>query len=596
MNSRFAAACSRRAIPLLAGLALSLSGRFAPLRAQAPTAPQFRDSSVPSANDTSPAASDSTADTSTQASTGFESTQPAYQLDSNGLERLHALPADAYGETPPGIPYSSVLNTTGADVNDIDVLGGRPFNTNFNEPSKLGNAEGAVDIQPFGADLSFPFVQRKSEPEDANIKAGPFYVKFHYMDAIGLHSDNFNRTESGRQSETLLLLRLNLSIIAQLTDTLQFAVTGSIDYLPLNNQVGIETSLFSNLGLLASGPLFATQFVYDCNIAGWPVTFADDFRVHSGIYGDSARDDFDLFNGDYLARDRSGRYTFRSGNTNLRDNGLNGNSQTDSLIYFQNTISALTNRLLPGDVRLTVRARHDNFWYNQSNRGLPSSRDDFYTALVSERDNMRFKPFVSYEATHIEGVPGVGQTALAGIFGPIDDYVFIRANVGYYVFNSHNDVLYQLLLDHTAGEYTTEHLAIERVVSDLAGELRTSEYYRLDQTLGPTLLGTLFLAHSDVQELVSSSIGNHDDYIGGLQLVWYLGSKTTLRTAGIYNKQTFPDGRRDTTMTGRLVLDRRLTDSLTLQLLYQYQHAVSNESGNKYYENLVYLRLVQLLE
>ena len=61
-------------------------------------------------------------------------------------------------------------------------------------------------------------------------------------------------------------------MIAQLAENLEFAISGSIMYLPIQNQVGVSAPAFSALGLLLYGaPLFTTQLVYDTMIAGWPM-------------------------------------------------------------------------------------------------------------------------------------------------------------------------------------------------------------------------------------------------------------------------------------------------------------------------------------
>ena len=42
-------------------------------------------------------------------------------------------------------------------------------------------------------------------------------------------------------------------------------------------------------------------------------------------------------------------------------------------------------------------------------------------------------------------------------------------------------------------------------------------------------------------------------------------------------------------------MNHNLTDSLTLQLFYQYQRADADRANYSYYENIVYFRLVKLL-
>jgi hypothetical protein len=520
--------------------------------------------------------------------------------NTNGMQGLtgrQGLVPNAFGENGQGIPYASVINTTGADVNSVNLINGHPVNTDFLNSPKVGNVEGTMLIQPTSGNYVIPFLRGGSEPDYATLKAGPFYIKFHSLDGLVLYDDNYNQSHSNRLAETLILLRLNMTVIAQLTDNLQFALSGSIGYLPLQNQFGVQSNVYSSLGLLLFGPLLTTQFVYDTVVAGWPVRFADDFRVGSAVYSDSLLDNFDLFTGDYLSREQNGEYVFAAGRTPAQQANYTGvNSDQLGLITYANTVSALTDHLLPGDTRLTLRIEHTDLWYNQDNRGLPASRDDLYASLVSERENMRFKPYITYEATYVDQQDGITQQANAGIFGPIDDQLFLQAQAGIYVDGmGHQGLLYNFQLNHDAGPYTTEHLTLARSLDYFDQEQQTSEYYRLNQVIGPTIDATLFAAHSSFQELINNGVSSRDEELAGAQMVWYMGPKTSLQLAGIVERQQYHDDLRVDSVTGRAILNRILTDTLTMQLLYEYQRVSSNHAADSYYENLVYFRIIKLL-
>lgn len=542
------------------------------------------------------AAQDQSAQDVSEPSPGYA---PPVEPGVEGLDRVRALPPGSFGQDPTGIPYSSVgvLQQTGADFNNVWDINGDLQNLGSAQPTKIGNSEGSFTLQGGSLGLTRSFIHPGTEPQDADIKAGPLYIKFHSLDGLVLASDNFRRTETDRKSELLVLLRLNLSVIAQLADNLQFGISGSVDYLPIQNQVGFQTSAYNSLGLLLDAvPLFASQLVYDTVIDDWPVRFADDFRVNTSSYADSTRDNFGLFREDALIQNESGGFYLRPGQTQSDSNSNQQSPYDASVVYLTNEVSALTDRLLPGQVRLTLRLDHENLWYNQSNRGLPPARDDFLALLASERPNERFKPYVSYNATYVEGYPGVTQSVRAGVFGPIDDQLFLRAEAGYYLDANHHDgVLYELSLQHLAGPSTTEELVLGRDLSYFDDLEVTAEYYQLQQTLGPTLNATFFVEHSTTQDLVSGS-SSFSNEIGGIQLTWTMGPKTRLTLAGIAQHESYDNGGRTNTVTGRLILNRIVTDSLTLQLLYQYQRNTSNQPGNSYFENLVFIRVVKFLD
>jgi hypothetical protein len=511
---------------------------------------------------------------------------PPIQPGVQGLERLNGLAPGSFGENPGGVPYSGFLTPTGVNFNSTNIL--NPYYPTAGNYRSLAPGE-AQATASLGSGYSIPFLVRAPEPEDANIKVGPVYVKFHSLEGLVLYDDNYQHYQFNRRDELLVLLRLNMTVIAQITDNLQFNVSGSLDYLPLNQQFGVQTRV--NLGLL--GPVLAAQAAYETIIAGWPVTFTDQFRSSAAFFAESVYDNYDLFEGDQLYRQENGRFAFRSYNANQ-----SFDIPSTPLIYFSNTIDAETSHLVPGDARLTLNLSHTDLWYNQNDRGLPNSRDDFVASLVSERENQRFKPFATYQATYIEGLPGVTQSIFGGIFGPIDDHLFLRAGAGYW-FNTesdHNGELFYLSLDHTAGPYTSEHFLVDRGLSDFDQDEVTFLYYRLDQVLGPSLNAHLFVAHSIYDDIIDNGPADYHDELAGLQLNWFISSKTNLSLAGIVMRQEGFNGERIDTFTGRITLDHSLSDTLLLQLLYQYQHAVSNRSGDSYFENIVYLRLVKLLD
>jgi len=540
---------------------------------------------------------------SSEGSSAGEAGNPSEPGESGveGLNRAARLPPNSFSQyDPTGLPYSSVplLERTGGDFNNAGSMGGSPLSSSFWDPAKVGNAEGGIDIFTGNLGSNFPFAYTSAEPQNADIKAGPIYIKFHSLDGLTLYDDNFRHTTSDRKSEVLALLSLNLSVIAQLTDNLQFQLTGSIMYLPLQNQVGIETNAYNNLGLFLYGvPGLAAQMAYDTMIGGWPVVFADDFRANVGTYSNNVRDNFDLFRGDYLDENENGSYAFRSQQNQGTSTTTTSNADT-SIPYFSNDMSAVATRLLPDDVRLTVHLDHENLWYNQDNRGLPSGRDEFFTALASERPNLRFKPYAVYEVTNVEGRPdGLVQSAQLGIRGPIDDQLLLRMSAGYFLSSGGaSSYLYLFALDHTAGPYTLEQLVVDRSLSTFVDETVTSEYYNLRQILGPTLVGSVFLAHAQFAAIGNQGGSNHSDYYGGAQLDWQLGPKTDLLVAGVATREDYSGGSRIDRFTGRITLNRIVTDSLTFQLLYQYQRSIANNAGQSYYENLVYFRFVKTFD
>jgi hypothetical protein len=506
----------------------------------------------------------------------------------------------------PNMSYfrSSRVNSGGLDpltgqpaevvTTNADPFASRPFGLDFDQYPKVGGAEAQASLQ-IPATNSIPFIYQRFAPDDAQLKAGPFYLKFERLEADFFYQE-FHQTSPRRQSsETLAIISLNMTLIAQLTEDLQIAVNGTLIYLPIQNIVGLETTRLNGDFLFFPLPLFLGQVVYDTVIAGWPVRFQDQAGSGTGNYSDSANAAFNLFGGSYLQLN-NGRYTFHTGHVDLRANtqdNVNGRDN-DYFLYFYNTLSASTERYLEDDILFTATASRTDLWYNQDNQGLPTSLDDLFMEAQSVRENLRFKPFVSYEVSHSSDLPGVYQRVYAGLSGPITDQLFLYSAVGYYFATTGGEgSLWNLTLLHTAGTNTFETLQVERSLNDFNDDVVTTEYYRIEQRFGPTLYGTAFAANSSFQELSGNNLSNSTRQDFGAELTWALGPLTRLTLSGIYSRQDFDDGTLDTIWTGRAELDRNISDTLVFSALYQFQMNHQNRSPASYYEEFMYLALTK---
>ena len=178
---------------------------------------------------------------------------------------------------------------------------------------------------------------------------------------------------------------------------LRFATSGNFVYLPFENKFGIAG--FGAIVPFTVGlegiPAAQGQITWDTMIAGWNVLFADEFRISLGRFSEGVRDDFDLFEGgQFDEADTAGRYTFRAPVSRNARKRFRANDTDVDLLYYSNVASVTTERLLPGPVRLRIRAYHEDLWYNQGNRGQPSLREGVTVFAASERENLRFKPFL----------------------------------------------------------------------------------------------------------------------------------------------------------------------------------------------------------
>ena len=511
----------------------------------------------------------------------------------SGTENLKNVPAGAYQDTAAGVPYRSVFRDTGApylhSLRDLEV----------DPTARAGNTRASFDLDLPDPRGSFPLLDRGFEPENADLKLGLVYFKLRAISAAMLYSDNIRLSNDDKEGDTIAILRLSGTVVAQLTEGFRIATSGSFVYLPLEGKAGISGfGLIAPYSLgLAAVPVARTQFVWDTKIGGWDVTFADEFRIGLGRFAQSTRDDFVLFDGGgFDESDRAGNYVFSAPRTQQGRQGSRRDVTDVDFNYYSNTISATTQRLLPGSIRLHARAAHEDLWYNQGRRGLPKLREEGYVRLESTRENLRFKPYLSYHLFRTD-LRTWSQSLLAGVNGPITDQLQFHGAVGVFKNGESgaNRLLWELELRHLAGPYTRQSLSYWRGLSDFYDELREHWSYSLQQVLGPDLSADAFVSKGSIEDLSGIS-EDRQELRTGVRLAWQPGPKTRIRLSGIYTQLDGGEDRHTEVWTGRLEIGYHFTDTLLARLVYQYQTRDSTSQEDSYQENLVFLSLTKFLD
>lgn len=513
------------------------------------------------------------------------------------------MPADAYTPAPEGgVKYKSVFRDTGAPYTNFL----RPIDVEPTVSSGGFDAAFRMDLPDFRN--RFPLLDRGFEPQDADLKLGPVYFKLRALTAAVLYSDNIEREEDDREADAIGIVRLAGTVVAQLTEGLRVAASGSFVWLPFEGDFGIAGfpliapytfGLEGNTGL-------ESQFAWDTMIGGWNVVFADDFRINTGRFTFSDRDDFEIFDGgDFDEVDRAGRYSFRAPRRSGRGQSDREDDTDIDLVYLSNVASVTTERLLPGPIRMRVRAYHENLWYNQGNRGQPELRDGDYPSrrdglsflLKSERDNMRFKPFLSYHVSSTDSTDGWNHQVRIGVDGPITEQLKLHLDAGWFHRTSTGSdrLLYRFGLYHRAGPYTHQSILIERQYNDLSDEILDHATYHIHQILGPKLTADAYASIGTSEDLGDDG-SNREQFRAGLRFTAYPGPRTTARLGYTFSHITFDQSDDDeafdrNTHTVRLELAYRWTDTLQSRFIYQYQQRESNRDDDSYYENLIFVTL-----
>ena len=508
--------------------------------------------------------------------------------DVRGGESLPStLPNGAYQTPPvPGVAYSRLFRNTGAPYSD-------PLNPISATPSaRTESIEGrATFTLPIRA--SFPLLQRGFEPQDADLKLGPVFFKLHAISGAVLWSDNINLRETERESGTIGIVTISGAIIAQFTEGVRLALSGSLVYLPLQNEAGI-----AGFGVhapyvfgLENQPVVRSEITWNTMIGGWNVVFADDFHIGFARFSNNVRDDAVLFQGGgFDGVDRAGRYSFRANDRTFRSESRDRESGGEAdILYYSNIVSAQADRLVVGKTRLRFQAAHENLWYNQGNRGLPGLRDQASVSLISERENLRFKPFLQYHVLRTELQNSFDQTVRAGFDGPITDQLQLNAETGYYFGNERDSLLWRVGLRHQAGPYTQQSLYFFRSLSGFHDEVHEGIGYNIRQVLGPKVVANAFVSRSSIDSLESDGFAR-TEYRTGLNFAIAAGPKTTINLTGTYTLLDSEGGQSET-WTSLAQASHYITDTFLARLMYQYQRHGSDFRNDSYYENLIFFSL-----
>jgi hypothetical protein len=513
-----------------------------------------------------------------------------------GTEGLTTMPANAFQPDPPLVNPASLFRNTTYPYGPLitpPALGPSVHSESLTADFKLGlpSISGGV-----------PFLQRGFEPQDADLKVGPFFFKLRALEAAILHSDNIYLTPDHRESGTIAIAALTVDVVAQLTETLRLATSGTFVYLPFQGKVGVTgfgLTDFYDFGLTA-GPLAHAQITWNTQIGGWNVVFSDDFQISEAIYSDDIRSNDVAFEGSTFNDEAvAGRYVLRPDQNDVfQDAGSRANQvnfRNDNIVVYSNTVSAEVDRLLPGTIRLSAQVYHTDLWYNQGNRGLPELREGATISLADERENLRFKPYFIYQAFRTDEFSGVQNIFRLGVTGPITNQLQLYAEAGYYVGGfGESGALWRVQLDHTAGPYTRESLIYARSFNYFHDEITEGLGYNFQQVLGPRLNGDAYVYRLRNEDFFGDNTEfTEDEWRFGLRFTYAAGPKTTVRLTGEYD---ISDPNHTDAWVGRLEIGYNFTNTLMLQFVYQYQQSKSQIFQENYTENLFYLSLTKYFE
>lgn len=494
-----------------------------------------------------------------------------------------------------GVPYSRMMRDAEPPYENLF----RDFKLRGDVETKLGPAAANFHGDFFrGIKLSTP-LSTGIRPETAELKLGNLYVDLQSSSFTLLFSDNVNQTEINRESGVLMATRLNAGVMYQLGDNFRLGIRGAIVYFPLKGRIGVSGfGLDDFLSQFVYRPLFDAQIAYDIHAGNWEIQLIDDFLVQHRRWGDDL--DFELFEGaTFEEQDVAGRYRLSAPRfTHTRPSVGRDNRLGTDLIELRNQAGGIATRMLPTDTRAELGAFHENIWYaNRRNEAnLPHTHDFAFANLINEHENMRFKPYAHYKASHYDTWNGWNHRVLAGIHGPITDYISFLAEGGYYWNDGtgRNTPLVRVRLDHNPTPLIYQSLQYAREVTEPDRDLRETWTYRLRYKINGDLYAEGFAQKERFDDL-DNSLSGSDGWRGGLRFT-YRGIKNTLLQIGaVYHSIDSENpsfGERDI-WTARVDVHYRHSEAFDSHLLYRYQIRDSSVPLDSYYEHLLIYTLTR---
>jgi hypothetical protein len=462
----------------------------------------------------------------------------------------------------------------------------RTINRGVVRPVKVGEGSGTARVAtPVGLHWGAPpLLQWQFRPEDAEIKIGNFYLDFRTLSASLLFSDNATHSDPPKKSGFISMIGWSFAVMFQATEHMRLALGFQMVYLPFKNKIAFIDPM--EMYGFSGAPRGLAQLDYDLPIGNWDFHIYDDLGAYTPGYWFGGA--FDLFDTDYQAQDQIGRYAYRINDRDVAERTATYEHLFD-FFAFRNSVGVHASKVLPTETRFSFGAARYDIWSSGLPNDTPRGGERFYAGLDNERENMRFKPHIHYTATHYDGQDGFSHTIMAGVKGPVTDYINFFGETGYYWSDSSRRevMLWTLGLDHQLSPTTSQRLYYLRSATWPVESVRTALGYFLRHQLGPDLRAELVGEYSEYDR-ISLNAPDHKEYQAGLRAMYSMSTRMGIRS-GAYYRLIDANNRKFDAFTLRNELFLRLTHTVDAMLLHQYQNVALTEGNNGWAENLVIL-------
>jgi hypothetical protein len=452
--------------------------------------------------------------------------------------------------------------------------------------------EGNVTALDTQLNLQAPnLLNGSGKSEQAHLKMGPLYLHVDSLTARVLYSDQVEGNQSNETWQSWT--ELHFTLTADVGERLNISAQGQLFYWPFDNRLdflyfGRVPSALVNLNSLF-GPQLHSQVAYTAPVAEWPITLADDLRISRGRYANSYRytlDDIRFGNKGGGSISDNGTYTFADAPENNKGNSPNATEFT----VINNSITASTQKDIPGTAVFNARLAHDDFWYYPRQDLLPASRNQLDASLVSVRENTRFKPYLRYNITETGADSNISQQVRVGAFGPATEQIMLQGDLGYFVRESDQHLVGMLDITHSINSITSENLRLDRSISFFQDQVQTQATYEIRRLLADGLDGRLMVT-AGKYESTAETAGSHDEIRTGFILTYDTGAKSRIRSGTLLTKISQSD-RSGTGVSTFLNLTYKVTDTLNFEALYEFDRITASDA--KFDRDTTHTALVSL--
>ena len=412
----------------------------------------------------------------------------------------------------------------------------------------------------------------------SQIQAGPLFIDFTQIEADALYSDISGPYSKIVPSDGFIAaIGLYFNIDLRLSTRTFLTASGVAYYVPTSNRFGLY--------LLGGSNTYA-HFEHSFEWGRWDVTVFDYLDVLTPL-------SYLLQNAATSpAYDRSGLYTL-----GFLTSGFDHPFDSD-LLYIRNTVGIRGATFLGPDVRLSTGYEHYDDWFGGNLHHL-ANLDHYYAGVFYEPKDWWFMPWATYDAYFFDNYGSSLQQVYVGATMPFSPSLSAYARVGWAWLGGHagrgiddGNLVWDVGVNHRISPSWTESLAVGnsyRISPLLATTSGLYATYTISFTPPESRFfasGSVTYAHIEPQ--------SETDWLATVMAGMNIDEYTSIRGIVMYSPSDWDSGNRSIWMY-RAELDRILTPTVNLRLIYQYTDYETTQFNSSYRDQLIMLSITKAL-